>query len=99
MSPSAAPAPTETKRGKGIAADAADGLAELVPAALAALRESLSGGKRARYGSTRSADARYVLDVVLDRLPEAESGDKPAVAQPTPAAAVSELRKRLSGGT
>lgn len=91
----------EKKGGKGAAVEAADGLAELVPAALKALRESLAGGGRARYGSTRSADARYVLDVVLERLPEAGSGEgeKPAVVkQLTPEAAVHELRKRLSGG-
>jgi hypothetical protein len=71
-----------------------------VPDALLALAESLRGEatRRKRYGSTRSADARYVLDVVLARLPEAEAKPAGAVAQLTPDAAVRELRRRLSGG-
>lgn len=79
---------------------AADGVAGLVEKAVEALRDSLSpaepGKKRARYGSTRSADARYVLDVVLERLPQTEpSGGAEPARKLTPQEAMNELRKRL----
>lgn len=95
--PSAPPA-RKTQGGQGAAVDAAEGLAELVPAALAALRESLTASKRPRGQGTRSSDARYVLDVVLERLPDAEAKPAGAVAKLTPDAAVRELRRRLNGG-
>jgi hypothetical protein len=98
--PGAAPPPAATIGGKGAAARAAEGLAELVPDALQALKDSLrmvKAPRGVRVGS-RSSDARYVLDVVLERLPEAEAKPAGAVAQLTPDAAVRELRRRLSGG-
>jgi hypothetical protein len=77
---------------------ALEGLAGAVPQALKVIVEALKQTEVPRNAQHRYSLARYVLDVVLERLPEAD--DKPAsnVAQLTPAAAVSELRKRLSGG-
>lgn len=80
---------------------AAEGVAGLVEKAVDALRDSLSpaepGKKRARYGSTRSADARYVLDVILERLPQVEpsGGAGEPARKLTPQEAMTELRKRL----
>lgn len=79
---------------------ALDGLAAAVPAALSVVVEALAQKDVPRNAQHRHMMARYVLDVVLERLPEAGSGeaDKPAVVkQLTPEAAVHELRKRLSG--
>lgn len=78
---------------------ALDGLASAVPDALAVITEALKKRNVERNQQHLHTLARYVLDAVLERLPEADSDAKPAVVQQmTPDAAVRELRKRLSGG-
>lgn len=78
---------------------ALDGLARAVPDALAVITEALQKRTVERNQQHLHTLARYVLDAVLERLPEATSGDKPAeVVKLTPDAAVAELKRRLSGG-
>lgn len=81
------------------AQDALEGLAALVPDALSALSDSLKNKKRERGSGNRSPDARYVLDVILDRLqPSAEGEGKDSKPRLTAEQAMEQLRLRLVGG-
>lgn len=79
-----------------VRAEALGGLTDLVELAIATLRGSLTMGKQRGQGS-RSSDARYVLDVVLDRIsaPTEQPADveTDADGQPTQTP-IDELAKR-----
>lgn len=77
------------------------GIAEMIEPSLAALLDCVRGenvkdGSKARNHQTRLLASKYVLDVVLDRMPDAQSVEQQQQMQRlTPEAAVLELRKRL----
>ena len=79
---------------------AISGLAELVPLAVRAVRRSLIEGAERRQG-TVSADARYILDVVLDRVappperPEGTPLDEDGNPTQTPVDELAERRAEL----
>lgn len=73
-----------------VRAQALTGLADLVGKAVATLEDCLTEGPTRAQGS-RSSDARYVLDVVFDRIKEAEAALGEDEATQTP---VDELAKR-----
>lgn len=81
---------------KKVREEALGGLTDLVGLAIGTLRDCLENGPQRAQGS-RSSDARYVLDVVLDRIaqpaavPEDVELDKDGKPAPTP---VDELAKR-----
>lgn len=84
--------------GKSARDQALEGIAGAVPDAIAVVRDALRGRTVERNQQHLHTLARYVLDVVLERLPEPETKPAGAVAQLTPDAAVRELRRRLGGG-
>lgn len=78
ITPEALPEPKPTELLQKARSQALAGLSELVAAAIGTLRSSLIDGTERRQGS-RSSDARYILDVVLDRIPapkEPEPGEE-----------------------
>jgi hypothetical protein len=79
-----------------VRAEAMGGLTDLVGLAIGTLRDCLVNGPQRAQGS-RSSDARYVLDVVLDRIAQpAEVGDDVEIdkgGKPTQTP-VDELAKR-----
>ena len=77
---------------------AIEGISEATPLAVKVITEALRKPTVERNQQHLHTLARYVLDVVLERLPEAEAKPVGTVAQLTPDAAVRELRRRLSGG-
>jgi len=52
-------------------------LADMVDKAADVIEASLKGTLPHIRGSTRTVEARYVLDAVLERLPEAPGGSSP----------------------
>jgi hypothetical protein len=85
--------------GKSARDQALDGIAAAVPDAIAVVRDALQKRAVERNQQHLHTLARYVLDVVLERLPEAAGGDKPAEVQKlSPDAAVAELKRRLNNG-
>jgi len=88
----------EVPAGKTAREVAIEGIAGAVPDAIAVVRDALRGRTVERNQQHLHTLARYVLDVVLERLPEAEAKPAGTVAQLTPDAAVRELRRRLNGG-
>lgn len=79
-----------------IRAQALTGLSDLVGLALATIMDCLKEGPTRAQGS-RSSDARYVLDVVLDRIPEAAELPEDAVeaSAQTPIDQLAERRAQL----
>lgn len=79
------------------------GIGDMVQPSLDALMDCVKGENvkdktKARNHQTRMLAAKYVLDVVLDRMPAAESGtgEQEQAKRLTPEQAVDELRRRLT---